>query len=69
MTILKGIAIGLALLAVSCAILVFLASRLPPGLARDLAAFLPSCLTLLRRLRGDPRLLLRLIGTRAQEPR
>lgn len=31
-----------------------LARRLPPGLARDLAAFLPACATLVRRLRKHP---------------
>jgi hypothetical protein len=34
---------------------ILLASRLPPGLARDLASFLPACVTLVRRLRRDPR--------------
>ena len=55
MNILRGIAVGVAAVVASWAVLVWLASRLPPGLARDLAAFLPSCVTLLRRLRGDPR--------------
>lgn len=55
MNILKGIAVGVAAVVASWAVLVWVASRLPPGLARDLAAFLPSCVTLLRRLRGDPR--------------
>ena len=32
-----------------------LARRLPPGTLKDLAGFLPACLTLLRRLRADPR--------------
>jgi uncharacterized membrane protein YkvA (DUF1232 family) len=36
-------------------LLVAAARRLPPGLARDLAGFLPDCVTLLRRLRRDPR--------------
>ena len=35
--------------------LVLLATRLPPGLAKDLASFLPACATTLRRLRKDPR--------------
>jgi uncharacterized membrane protein YkvA (DUF1232 family) len=55
MNILTGIAVGAAAVVASWAVLAWLASRLPPGLARDLAAFLPSCVTLLRRLRGDPR--------------
>jgi uncharacterized membrane protein YkvA (DUF1232 family) len=37
------------------ALLVVLAARLPPGLLRDLAGFLPACVTLVRRLRADPR--------------
>jgi uncharacterized membrane protein YkvA (DUF1232 family) len=44
-----------AVVAASWALLVLLARRLPPGLARDLAAFIPDCLTTVRRLRKDPR--------------
>ena len=36
-------------------LLVVLAARLPPGLLRDLAGFLPACVTLVRRLLVDPR--------------
>jgi uncharacterized membrane protein YkvA (DUF1232 family) len=36
-------------------LLVVLATRLPPGLLKDLAGFLPACVTLVRRLRADPR--------------
>jgi uncharacterized membrane protein YkvA (DUF1232 family) len=36
-------------------LLVILAARLPAGLLRDLAGFLPACVTLVRRLRADPR--------------
>jgi uncharacterized membrane protein YkvA (DUF1232 family) len=36
-------------------LLVVLAARLPAGLLRDLAGFLPACVTLVRRLRADPR--------------
>ncbi|MEV0005300.1 DUF1232 domain-containing protein [Micromonospora sp. NPDC050980] len=39
----------------SWALLVLLARRLPPGILRDLATFLPDCLTTVRRLRRDPR--------------
>ena len=39
----------------SWALLVVLAARLPPGLLKDLAGFLPACVTLLQRLRRDPR--------------
>jgi uncharacterized membrane protein YkvA (DUF1232 family) len=37
------------------ALLVVLAVRLPVGLLKDLAGFLPACVTLARRLRADPR--------------
>jgi hypothetical protein len=36
-------------------LLVVLAARLPPGLLEDLAGFLPAGVTLVRRLRADPR--------------
>ena len=36
-------------------VLVFLARRLPPGVLKDLAGFLPACATTVRRLRNDPR--------------
>jgi uncharacterized membrane protein YkvA (DUF1232 family) len=39
--------------------LVLLAARLSPGLLKDLASFLPACVTLLRHLRRDPRVPLR----------
>jgi len=53
--VLRGAFIALALVLVSWAVLVVLAARLPPGLLKDLAGFLPACVTLLRRLRRDPR--------------
>lgn len=43
------------MLVASWAVLIVLAARLPPGLAKDLAGFLPACATTLRRLRTDPR--------------
>jgi uncharacterized membrane protein YkvA (DUF1232 family) len=36
-----------------------LAACLPPGLLKDLVSFLPACVSLLRRLRRDPRVPLR----------
>jgi uncharacterized membrane protein YkvA (DUF1232 family) len=39
----------------SWAALIVLARRLPPGPLRDLARFIPDCVTTVRRLRGDPR--------------
>jgi len=46
-------------LVASWAVLVLLARRLPPGILRDLAAFMPACVTVARRLRNDPRVPLR----------
>ncbi|HEV7754334.1 MAG TPA: DUF1232 domain-containing protein [Mycobacteriales bacterium] len=45
---------GAGLVVTSWGVLVLLARRLPPGLPRDLAAFLPDCVTTARRLRSDP---------------
>jgi uncharacterized membrane protein YkvA (DUF1232 family) len=52
---LKPILVALALMVSLWGLLVILAARLPPGLLRDLAGFLPACVTLVRRLRADPR--------------
>jgi uncharacterized membrane protein YkvA (DUF1232 family) len=46
--------LGSGLLVLSWAALVLLARRLPPGTARELARFLPACLTTVRRLRRHP---------------
>jgi uncharacterized membrane protein YkvA (DUF1232 family) len=50
-----GLAVAAGLLAVSWAVLFLAARRLPPGILRDLAAFIPDCVTTVRRLRRDPR--------------
>jgi hypothetical protein len=52
---LKPILGGLVVMVVLWALLIVLAARLPPGLLKDLAGFLPACVTLARRLRADPR--------------
>ena len=52
---LQWILIALAVVVASWLLLIVLARRLPPGLARDLAAFLPDCVTAARVLRRDPR--------------
>ena len=52
---LRGVLLALALMVGGWALLVLLARRLPPGLLRDLAGFLPACVTTARRLRRDPR--------------
>lgn len=46
---------GLVFLVASWALLCLLAWRLPPGVLRELAGFLPACVTTARRLRRDPR--------------
>jgi uncharacterized membrane protein YkvA (DUF1232 family) len=52
---LRAILIAAAVMVGLWALLVVLAARLPPGLLKDLAGFLPACVTLARRLRADPR--------------
>ena len=51
----RWLMVSLTMLLASWAILVLLARRLPPGLAKDLATILPACATTARRLRRDPR--------------
>ena len=46
---------GAIVIAVSWLLMIVLARRLPPGLAKDLATVLPACVTTARRLRKDPR--------------
>jgi uncharacterized membrane protein YkvA (DUF1232 family) len=53
--VLRAILIAVAVLVSSWALLAILAAMLPPGLLKDLAGFLPACVTLVRRLRRDPR--------------
>jgi uncharacterized membrane protein YkvA (DUF1232 family) len=52
---LVGLAVGATALFACWAVLFVLARRLPPGILRDLAAFIPDCVTTVRRLRNDPR--------------
>jgi uncharacterized membrane protein YkvA (DUF1232 family) len=47
--------LAVALILMSWVVLVLLARRLPPGVAKDLATVLPACVTTARRLRKDPR--------------
>ncbi|MGY1603599.1 YkvA family protein [Geodermatophilus sp. SYSU D00815] len=51
---LTGLAIAAAVLLATWALLILLARRLPEGTARDLARFLPDCVTAVRRLRAHP---------------
>ncbi len=52
---LRAVLVAGALMVGTWALLVVLARRLPPGLLRDLASFVPDCVTTVRRLRRDPR--------------
>ncbi len=53
-TWLTAVAVGAAVVVLGWALLVLLARRLPPGTPRELARFLPACLTTVRRLRRHP---------------
>ncbi|MGH3336059.1 MAG: DUF1232 domain-containing protein, partial [Nocardioides sp.] len=50
--LIAGVLVGLW--AVACVVMMLLAHRLPPGLMRQVAEFLPSCVTTARTLRKDP---------------
>ena len=50
----EAIALAVALVLVFWTVLILLAKRLPSGPIRDLIAFLPACLTLIRTLRREP---------------
>jgi uncharacterized membrane protein YkvA (DUF1232 family) len=47
--------IGVGMLLASWVVMVVLAARLPEGTLKELASFLPDCVTTVRRLRSDPR--------------
>jgi len=50
-----GLVVAALLVIGSWAVLVVAARRLPPGVLRDLAVFIPACVTMIHRLRRDPR--------------
>jgi uncharacterized membrane protein YkvA (DUF1232 family) len=52
---LVALAVAVGLMVAGWALLLLLARRLPPGPLRELARFIPDCVTTVRRLRGDPR--------------
>jgi uncharacterized membrane protein YkvA (DUF1232 family) len=52
---LQAVLIAVGAVVVSWLVLIVLARRLPPGVAKDLAGFLPDCVTAMRTLRTDPR--------------
>jgi uncharacterized membrane protein YkvA (DUF1232 family) len=49
-----GLAVAAAVWLLLCGAMILLARRLPPGLLRDIAEFLPACVTTARRLRRSP---------------
>ncbi len=53
--LLRWLIIAAAVVALSWIVMIVLARRLPPGLAKDMATVLPACVTTARRLRKDPR--------------
>lgn len=53
-SLLIAAAVVLVLWALSCLVMVVLAHRLPDGLLRQMAEFLPSCVTTARTLRAHP---------------
>ncbi|HEX5860735.1 MAG TPA: DUF1232 domain-containing protein [Nocardioides sp.] len=53
-TVLVIAAVLVGLWALSCVVMMLLAHRLPPGLMRQVAEFLPACVTTARALRKDP---------------
>ena len=54
MTWIEATVLAVALVIAFWVVLILLAKRLPPGPMRDLVAFLPACVTLIRTLRHDP---------------
>lgn len=52
---LTGPGIAVAVMVVGWLVLILLARRLPEGTAKELARFLPACVTTVKRLRSNPR--------------
>ena len=50
----RAVLIAFGCLLASWAVLIVLAARLPPGLMKEMARFLPACVTMIRRLRRAP---------------
>jgi uncharacterized membrane protein YkvA (DUF1232 family) len=51
---LTGLGIAVVVMVVSWLVLIVLAKRLPEGTAKELARFLPACVTTVRTLRSNP---------------
>jgi uncharacterized membrane protein YkvA (DUF1232 family) len=52
---LLGLTVAALLVIGGWVVLALAARKLPPGVLRDLATFIPACVTTIRRLRRDPR--------------
>jgi uncharacterized membrane protein YkvA (DUF1232 family) len=50
----RWLSFGAVTLAASWGLLILLARRLPPGALKELAGFIPNCVTMIRRLRNHP---------------
>jgi len=50
----RWLVVAAAVLVSSWVVLIVLARRLPPGTLKELAGFIPNCVTMLRRLRKHP---------------
>jgi uncharacterized membrane protein YkvA (DUF1232 family) len=50
----RWLLVAVVVLVSSWAVLIVLARRLPPGTLKELAGFIPNCVTMLRRLRKNP---------------
>lgn len=55
LSVLRLVLVAAAVILLTWTALVLLAARLPEGTLKDLAGFLPACVTTVRRLRADPR--------------
>jgi uncharacterized membrane protein YkvA (DUF1232 family) len=53
---LQTLLVAVLVLGATWGLLVVAAKRLPPGILKDLAGFLPACLTTVHRLRNNPQL-------------
>jgi uncharacterized membrane protein YkvA (DUF1232 family) len=51
---LTGVAVVVVVMIISWVVLIVLARHLPEGIVKELASFLPDCLTTVRRLRRNP---------------
>ncbi len=54
-SVLRIVLIAIGCLAASWGLMIVLAARLPPGILKDLAGFLPACVATIKTLRKDPR--------------